>query len=149
MRVVLKTIRNHFFSAFRELFVYHHTSLEFRAKTYAVMIASSEEPVNGYLEALKEIAAEIYAEPDRASALVMTVREYVIAVHAKKNVSDQTLLNEIIQELRLMPRYAAKIEPEHLHKLRTCTVDRDTRIYQERIIDFLREKRSEYDSIKR
>ena len=149
MRVVLKTIRNHFFSAFREIFVYHHTSLEFRAKTYAIIIASSEEPIGRYLPALKEIASEIYAESDRAGALVMTVKEYVVAAHAKKKISDHTLLNEIIQELRLMPRYAAKIEPEHLRKLQACTQEQESQIYQERIIDFLREKRSEYDEFRR
>jgi hypothetical protein len=149
MRVVLKTIRNHFFSAFREIFVYHHTALEFRAKTYAVIIASGEEPIDRYLSTLKEIASEIYAESDRAGALVLTVREFVSAVHTKKTISDQTLLNDIILELRLMPRYAQKIEPSHLQKLQECTRESDTKIYQERIIDFLREKRIEYEELKR
>jgi len=149
MPAVLTTIRNHFFSAFREIFVYHHTSLEFRAKTYAVIIASGDETVYRYLLALQEIASEIYDEPDRAGTLVMTVREYIEAVHVKKTMSDQTLLHDIIHELRLMPRYASKIEPGHLRKLQECTQDRDSKIYQERIIDFLSQKRLEFEQVKR
>lgn len=149
MRIMLRTLRDHFFSAFREIFVYHHTALEFRAKTYAVIIASSEEPVHNYLPILKEIASEIYAEPDRAAALVMTVKEYVSAVRSKKTISEQSLLNDIIQELRLMPRYAQKIEPEHLRKLQECTHERDSKIYQERIIDFLSRKRLDFEELKR
>ncbi len=148
MRVVFRRVRNHFFSAFRELFVYHHTSLEFRAKTYALMIAGAEEPVHHYLETLETIAREIYAETDRAGALVMTVKEYVDSAYAKKKGHEQMLLNEIIQELRLMPRYALKIEPAHLRKLQECTQGSDSKIYQERIIDFLSQKRLEHETIR-
>lgn len=149
MRVVLRTIRNHFFSAFREIFVYHHTSLEFRAKIYAVMIASTDEPIRHYHSALEEIASEIYSESDRAATLVMTVQEYVSAIHAKKMINHQTLLNDIIQELRLMPRYAQKIESEHLRKLQLCTQENDSKIYQDRIIDFLNQKRLDFEEIRR
>lgn len=149
MRAVLRTIRDHFFSAFREIFVYHHTALEFRAKTYAIIIVGAEEPVHHYLPALEEIATEIYAESDRAGTLVMTVKEYVSAVRVKKTISDHTLLNDILQELRLMPRYAQKIEPDHLRKLQTCTHERDSKIYQERLIDFLSQKRLDFESVKR
>lgn len=149
MRVVLRTIRNHFFSAFREIFVYHHTSLEFRAKIYAVMIASTDEPIHQFLPSLEEIASEIYAEPDRAGTLVMTVREFVSAVQAKKTITEQALLSEIIQELRLIPRYAQKIEPEHLLRLQECTQESDSKIYQKRIIEFLSERRNDFESIKR
>lgn len=149
MRVVLRTIRNHFFSAFREIFVYHHTSLEFRAKIYALMIASTDEPIRHYHLALEEIASEIYSESDRAATLVMTVQEYVSAVHTKKMINHQTLLNDIIQELRLMPRYAQKIESEHLRKLQLCTQENDSKIYQDRIIDFLNQKRLDFEEIRR
>lgn len=36
-------IKNHFFSAFRELFVHHHGSLEFRAKIFALIISANED----------------------------------------------------------------------------------------------------------
>ncbi len=146
---VFKTIRNHFFSAFREVFVYHNTSLEFRAKTYALIIVAADEPFEGYRDVLDNIAMEIYAESERATTLVMTVREYVDAIQVRKTMNEQTLLGEIIQELRLIPRYAAKLEPEHLKKLSECTRDAESRIYQRRIIDFLSQKRLEFEQFKR
>ncbi len=149
MRTVLRKIRNHFFSAFREIFVYHHTSLEFRAKTYAVMIAGAEEPIHRYLDVLEEIAGEIYAESDRAAALVMTVQEYVSASGTKKTRNDQTLIYDIVKELRLMPRYAQKIEPAHLRRLQSCTSEDANKIYQERIIEFLSRKRLDFEEAKR
>jgi len=144
MRVFIRSIRNYFFSAFREIFVYHHTSLEFRAKLYALMIASTNEPFRHYFQTLEDIAKDIYGESDRAGALVLTVKEYVNAVHTKKTFSDQKLLYEIIQELRIVPRYALKIEPNHLRQLQECTEDNDSRIYQERLIEFLSQKRADH-----
>ena len=42
MRLAFK-IKHHFFSAFREVFVHHHGSLEFRAKIFALVIAANEK----------------------------------------------------------------------------------------------------------
>lgn len=145
---MLKKIKNYFLSAFREIFVYHHSSLEFRAKTYAVLIASSKEAFFHYEKTLNSIAAEIYTDVDRADTLMMTVKEYVSAIHTKKTTTDESLLIEIIQELRMIPRYALKIEPDHLERLRACTQDHDSKIYQGRLIDFMDQKRKEYEEVK-
>jgi len=146
---VLRRIKKYFFSAFREVFVYHHSSLEFRAKTYAVLIAGSTESFSRYQHTLEVIASEIYTNPDRAGALVMTVKEYLKAIQNKKNMGNEMLLNDVIRELRLVPRFALKIEPEHLERLEECTLEEDSKIYQQRLIEFLREKRTEYEEIKR
>jgi len=146
---MLKKIRNYFFSAFREIVVYHHTSLEFRAKIYAVLIAGANESLSHYQTTLENIAKEIYSEPDRAAALLLTVQEYLISIQNKKTMSDEALLIEIIKELRLVPRYALKIEPDHLYRLQECTQGNDSKVYQKRLIDFLALKRSEYEEIKR
>lgn len=145
---MLKRIKNYFFSAFREVFVYHHSSLEFRAKTYAVLIAGSSDPLSHYLKTLEAIAFEIYPESDRAETLMMTVKEYVSSIYSKKN-KEEALLIDVIQELRLVPRYALKIEPNHLEQLRECTHDHDSKIYQERLVDFLKQKRIDYEEFKR
>ena len=53
-------IKHHFFSAFRELFVHHHGSLEFRAKIFALIIAANEDVnVESYM-IIKEIGMKIY-----------------------------------------------------------------------------------------
>jgi len=146
---MLRKIRNYFFSAFREIFVYHHSSLEFRAKIYTVLIAGSSEPLHHYENTLEEIASNIYEESDRANALIMTVKEYLNAIHSKKHLGEEALLIDVIRELRVVPRYALKIEPEHLERLRECTHNNDSKIYQDRLIEFLRQKRLDYEEFKR
>ena len=146
---MLRSIKNYFFSTFREVFVYHHSSLEFRAKTYAVLIASSQESLQQYQETLEKIASEIYSESDRADALLLTVKEYIKSIHSKKQMGEEPLLIDVIRELRQVPRYALKIEPEHLERLQECTQDMDSKIYQKRVIDFLDHKRLEYRELKR
>lgn len=146
---MLRSIKNYFFSAFREVFVYHHSSLEFRAKTYAVLIASSHESLHQYQDTLEKIASEIYTESDRADALVLTVKEYIKSIQSKKYMGEEPLLIDVIRELRQVPRYALKIEPEHLTRLQECTSDMDSKVYQKRLIDFLNQKRLEYRELKR
>lgn len=146
---MLRKIRNYFFSAFREIFVYHHSSLEFRAKIYALLIASAHEPFHHYQKILENIASEIYSEADRSGALVMTVKEYIKSMQTKKHMGEEALLIEVIRELRLVPRYALKIEVHHLEQLRECTHDHDSKIYQGRLVDFLRQKRMDYEEVKR
>ncbi|MBD3798475.1 hypothetical protein [Sulfuricurvum sp.] len=146
---MIRRVRNYFFNAFREIFVYHHSSLKFRAKIYALFIAGSSEPLSHYESTLEEIAFNIYQQGDRANALIITVKEYIKSVHTKKHLGEEPLLIEVIQELRMVPRYALKIEPDHLEQLRECTHDQDSKIYQDRLIDFLRQKRSDYEEIRR
>lgn len=146
---MIRRVRNYFFNAFREIFVYHHSSLEFRAKIYALFIAGSNEPLSHYEQTLAGIALDIYQQEDRANTLLMTVKEYIKSVQAKKHLGEEPLLIEVIKELRLVPRYALKIEPNHLEQLRECTHNQDSKIYQERLIDFLRQKRSDYEEVRR
>lgn len=55
MRLIFP-IKHHFFSAFRELFVHHHGSLEFRAKLFALVIAANEDAkVENYITVKKEV----------------------------------------------------------------------------------------------
>ena len=50
-------IKHHFFSAFRELFVHHHGSLEFRAKVFALVIAANEKASVENFIVVKDIAS--------------------------------------------------------------------------------------------
>ncbi|MBD3810033.1 MAG: hypothetical protein IE884_05920 [Sulfuricurvum sp.] len=146
---MIQRVRSYFLNAFREIFVYHHSSLEFRAKIYALFIASSNEPINQYEDTLEKIAFNIYKERDRADTLLTTIKEYLKSVYTKKHLGEEPLLIEVIQELRMVPRYALKIEPDHLEQLRECTHNQDSKIYQDRLIDFLRQKRSDYEALRR
>ncbi len=146
---MLRSIKNYFFSAFREIFVYHHSSLEFRAKIYAILIVSGNESLSHYKVPLETIASEIYSDSDRANALMMTVSEYIHRMVSKKHLGEEVLLLDVIKELKVVPRYALKIETDHLIRLQACTQNSDCKIYQERLIDFFRQKRLDYEEFKR
>ena len=61
-------LKHHFFSAFRELFVHHHGSLEFRAKILALLIAANKDSTVDSYVIVKEIGLEIYKDDmDRAN----------------------------------------------------------------------------------
>lgn len=146
---MIRRVRNYFINAFREIFVYHHSSLEFRAKIYALFIAGANEPFGHYEDTLEQIAYDIYQKGDRADTLIITIKEYLKLVYSKKHLGEEALLVEVIKELRMVPRYALKIETDHLEQLRECTHNQDSKIYQDRLIDFLRQKRSDYEEIRR
>ena len=64
-------IKHHFFSAFRELFVHHHSSLEFRARVFALVISANEDVnVENYI-VVKKFGMEIYkGDEERANLLI-------------------------------------------------------------------------------
>lgn len=143
---IFQLFKRFFYTAFREIFIYHHSSLEFRAKIYAFFIVSTGESCEQYTKLLEEIAAEVYHDaPDRAAALVTMVREYGMAIYGKKALSSDHLLKDINRQLKAVPRYALKIEIPHLRKLQTATHSHDNKIYQDRMIDFFDNKRREYE----
>ncbi len=74
-------IKHHFFSAFRELFVHHHGSLEFRAKLFALVIAANNDAtVENYIT-VKKIGMEIYKnDEDRANLLMLSTKELVTKI---------------------------------------------------------------------
>jgi len=144
---LFRLFKRYLYTAFREIFIYHHSSLEFRAKIYAFFIVATGEPCEQYTKLLEEIAEEIYHDtPDRASTLIMTVREYGMGIYAKKVHSTDKLLKEINLSLKAIPRYALKIEISHLRKLQRVTHLRENIIYQDRIIEYFENKRKEYEN---
>ncbi len=137
-------------SFFRELFVYHHSSLEFRAKQLAAMIGANKRVEECEKELLEEIAKEIYPnEPNRADILVHTVLEYVHKIIELNGLDIDELLIDIDKELKETPRFVKKINIEMLKRFLECDSDEDTKILQIRIIEFLENEIKEYlDKIK-
>ena len=69
----------HFLSIFRELFVPHYYSLEFRAKILAAMLVAKKNLLESDYDDVVEIAKDIYGDDKkRIHILVQTVKEYVI-----------------------------------------------------------------------
>lgn len=131
-------IKHHFFSAFRELFVHHHGSLEFRAKVFALVIAANEEAtVENYIT-VKKIGMEIYKnDEDRANLLMLSTKELVSKIRENNDLNIDTLILNIQRELRQVPRYAKKIDIDSLKELLAFSHDEDTLAYQKNILEFL------------
>ncbi|KEA45368.1 hypothetical protein CR66_08335 [Campylobacter mucosalis] len=125
-----------FLSAFREFLIYHHKSLEFRAKVFASIIAAKLDPDEDDFDALLDIASEIYdKDEDRKSFLVQTTKEYVSKVKKRDYITLDALLLSIDKDMKDHPRYAKKIDFSHLRRfINGCE---DEVIVQQRVYEFL------------
>jgi len=131
-------IKHYFFSAFRELIVHHHSSLNFRAKIFALVISANENAkVENYI-IVKDIAMNIYnGDTDRSNLLMISTKELVQKVREHNGLDINSLVTSIQQELKIVPRYANKIDIKALSPLLHLTHDADTLSYQENILEFL------------
>lgn len=137
MRFFFK-LKHHFFTAFRELFVHHHGSLEFRAKVFALIIAANENSDDQNFDLVENIGHDIYKDDnERANFLMLTTKENVKKVKDNNGLDIDTLIASIQQDLRVIPRYAKKIDTNELKKFLPLTHDADTLSYQENILEFL------------
>lgn len=133
----LKSAKTFFLSFFRELFVYHHTSLEFRAKLFASMIATNKIDNTCEYKTLKEIAKEIYKDDEyRVDVLVHTTREYVNKIIENDSLDIDRLLIDIDRELKKNKRFIDKINLNHLRRFYSCNGDEETILLQTRILEF-------------
>lgn len=141
------TIKHKFLSAFRELFIYHHTSLEFRAKLFALLIAATQKSeFDCELEILDAIGMEIYNDKDRADTLVITAKEYVLKIYESNELDLDSLVDEIRYDLRSVPRYIHKIDLLQLKRICECENDEDTRSFQENILEFFQSLKKEHSN---
>jgi len=130
MRLAFR-LKHHFFSAFREIFVHHHGSLEFRAKIFALIIAANEKAkVESYI-IVKTAALKIYnGNEERANLLMLSTKELVKKVTDDNGLNLDTLVVNIQKELKIVPRT-------------------DTISYQENILEFLQNLKDETLSTKK
>jgi len=137
-------IKHHFFSAFRELFVHHHGSLEFRAKLFALVIgANPESTVDAYI-IIKNIGMNIYNnDEDRANLLMISTKELVQKIKDNNGLDFDTLVEHIQKELKIVPRYAKKIDIDSLRHIIELSHDKDIISYQENILEFLQNLKDE------
>jgi len=138
-------IKHHFFNAFRELFVHHHGSLEFRAKIFALVIAVNDEIDEDNYTKVKEIGMSIYNEDkNRANLLMLSTQELVQKVkNTKNNLDIDSLVYSLQKELKIIPRYAEKIDIQALKSLLSFSHNKDTISYQENILEFLETTKTE------
>ena len=128
-----------FLSFFRDIFVYHNSSLEFRAKLLAAIIGPNKDIDECEKDLLLEIAKEIYPEDiARVDVLVNTTKEFVNKIIDNNGLNVNELIISINQDLKEVKRFHEKIEIDQLKRFLKCAEDdEDTYIIQVRIIEYL------------
>ena len=139
-----------FLSFFREFFIYHHKSLEFRAKVFASMIASNKKEDLVEYKILAEVAKEIYKDSRRINVLVQTTKEYVEKIINIKSLNIDSLIKEINKEIQRNPRYITKINIRHLKKflVQKSHTTQETYLLQLRIIEYFKNELRYYNNKK-
>jgi hypothetical protein len=139
-------LKQYIFRAFRELLLYHHSSLEFRAKLFAAIIAANDNYGECELEIVKETGMALYKDDlDRANTLRLTVEEYLDKIFQDNGLAIDELIEDLLWDLKEVPRFAEKISIEYYRQIMACCEDEDTRIYQERIIDLYQRLKDDYE----
>ena len=141
---ILFNIKHYVFTALREILVYHHSSLEFRAKVFALIVAANQHPAQCDYALVHEAGMQIYKDQDRAKMLLLTTKEYVDKVHKQSGLDIDDLVEEIRHELRQIPRYSVKIDISILQRIIECKTDENMSTYQIRMLEFLDEIKKEY-----
>ena len=132
------TLLDKFLYTFRELFIYHHDSLEFRAKIYTLIIMANDKNGECEFNKLEAIVEEIYPKSlRRQNTFILTVKEYIDKIIEPNGLGVDELIFDIEKHLKREKRYRNKINIEHLKEIIKCTQDRESIIYQNRIIEFL------------
>ena len=109
------------------------------------MIAVSDNPDECDYNVVKAAGMQIYKEEDRANTLALTTEEYVERIRGRDRLDVDTLVQDIVRDLKIIPRYAKKIDIAHLTPLLECSSDADTIAYQKSIIAFLEQLKREYE----
>jgi len=139
------TIFDKFLHSFRELLIYHHDSLEFRAKIYTLPIVANIGNGDCEFEKLDDIVEEIYPESlRRQNALILTIKEYIQKVHRPNGLGVDELVFDIERTIRREKRFADKINLAHIKILASCTIEKDTILYQDRIFSYIERLKNRY-----
>lgn len=124
-----------FLTFFRNLFVYHPYSLEFRAKVFVAMLYFRKDITKDDLDIITDIAIEIYGEKNpRVEILKNIIKEYLIKIKNDKSFDIDDLLLDIDKELKIHKRYAKKIDFSHLRML--ISMDENEALLQQRVYEF-------------
>lgn len=142
---MFKSVKRKIMKMFRELLVYHHSSLEYRAKILTLMISANGDICECEKQKLKEIAHSVYGDDqDRADLLIDTVNEYHTKIITNNGLDFEHLLQLVAVETKEVPRFADKIDIGLLMQLHQCMDSEEDILFQKRILEFLEELKDEY-----
>lgn len=141
-----KKIRRKVKKVFREFLVYHNSSLEYRAKVLTLVVAVNNEISECEEQLLDKIALEIYDnDEERADILVEAVREYFVKIVTNNGLNFEHLILEVEKETKEVERFSEKINIEKLMLFQECLDDEEDKIYQQRVISFLKDLKERYE----
>jgi len=130
---------------FRELLVYHHSSLEYRAKILTLMVSSNGAICECESEKLKVIAKSIYGDDaERAELLLDTINEYHMKIINQNGLDFEHLIQLVEKETKAVKRFAGKIDMKLLMQLHECVESEEDILFQQRILEFLQGLKDEY-----
>ena len=142
---VFKSLKRTVKKMFREFLVYHHSSMEYRAKILTLMVSSNGEICECEKQKLKEIAHSIYSDDiERAELLVDMVHEYHTKIITRNGLDFEHLIQLVERETKEVKRFADKIDISLLQQLHACVDEEEDRFFQDRIIEFLQTLKDEY-----
>jgi hypothetical protein len=145
---MLKRIRRKIKKVFRELLLYHNSSLEYRAKVFTLVIASTGEMTPCEEKLLEEISCDIYdKDEERSEILVEAVKEYHNKIITNNGLGFDHLIFQVEKETKAIKRFSKKIDIEALTRFQACILNEDDKIYQQRVIDYLGRLKEQYGSV--
>ncbi len=145
---MIKKIRRKIKKSFRELLLYHNSSLEYRAKVLTLVVSVNRKITPCEEKLLYETACDIYDnDEERAEILVEAVKEYFVKIITNNGLDFEHLVFQVEKETKAVRRFADKIDIEALNKFQVCIDDEEDRIYQQRVIAYLAELKEKYGSL--
>ena len=140
-----KKLRRKVKKVFRELLLYHNSSLEYRAKILTLVVAVNGQITECEEELLYKTACDIYNnDEERSEILVETVKEYFDKIITNNGLDFEHLVFQVEYETKEVRRFASKIDIEVLTKFQECISDEEDKIYQQRVLSFLQDLKERY-----
>jgi hypothetical protein len=145
-----REIKAWFLSFFREIFVYHNSSLEFRAKLIASIVGANKSIDACEQDLLIDVAKQIYPNDEaRVDVLLNTTKEYVEKIVENNGLDMNELILSINQDLKDNKRFHQKIDIQQLKRFLACAKnDEETYITQIRIIEFLENSIEKFNKLR-
>jgi len=144
---MFKSFKRNFMKMFREFLIYHHSSLEFRAKIITLMVSSNGEISECEKQKIKEIAYSVYADDaERAEFLIDMVNEYHGKIITNNGLDFEHLIQIVARDVKNVKRFSQKIDMNMLLQLHNCICEEDEedQLFQKRILEFLQSLKDEY-----
>ena len=144
--IMIKKLRRKLKKVFRELLLYHNSSLEYRAKLLTLVVSVNHEISPCEEELLYETACEIYnQDEERAEILVEAVKEYFDKIITNNGLDFEHLVFQVEKETKEVKRFAQKIDISQFEKFQECLDNEEDKIYQQRVISFLENLKKQYE----